>query len=300
MKIATTIGEMYPYVSAPAEAVRAYEGTGFRHLDYSFYNVLYPGSPFLGDDWRREVEDAGNAAAALGFRFVQAHSPAYNPLDPAADHEAGLRATLRSIEACGMLGIPNIVVHSGYTTRLTYPASRDAYFQENLAFYRSLYPAMEKYGVRVLIENSAEGNMGSRYFFMTGEEMADFLQYAGHPLLGACWDTGHGNMRGADQYRELTSLGTFLQAVHIQDNHGGADEHIAPFFGTVSMDAVLRGLLAVQFQGYFTFESDNFLPRRPAGDGPLASAPLSVKRASLALLYEIGRACLSAYGCCEE
>ena len=40
MKIATTIGEMYSFVRSPAEAVRAYEGTGFRYLDYSFYTVL--------------------------------------------------------------------------------------------------------------------------------------------------------------------------------------------------------------------------------------------------------------------
>ena len=36
MKIATTIGEMFPYVNSPAEAVRAYEGSGFHFLDYSF------------------------------------------------------------------------------------------------------------------------------------------------------------------------------------------------------------------------------------------------------------------------
>ena len=33
MKIATTIGELNGYVQTPAEAVAAYAGTGFRHLD---------------------------------------------------------------------------------------------------------------------------------------------------------------------------------------------------------------------------------------------------------------------------
>ena len=40
MKIATTIGEMYPFTATPAEAIAAYEGTGFRYLDYSFYEVV--------------------------------------------------------------------------------------------------------------------------------------------------------------------------------------------------------------------------------------------------------------------
>ena len=32
-----TIGEMFDYVSTPAEAVRAYRGSGFKYLDYCFY-----------------------------------------------------------------------------------------------------------------------------------------------------------------------------------------------------------------------------------------------------------------------
>ena len=111
MKLATTIGDFDFYTSCPAESVAAFEGTGFKHLDYNFYSVIYPGSPFLGENWKKEVFDAGEAAAKLGMDFVQAHSPSYNPLDPHSDHEAGMLATLRSIEGCGMLGIKNLVDH---------------------------------------------------------------------------------------------------------------------------------------------------------------------------------------------
>ena len=40
MKIATTIGEMYPFTSSYEEAISAYEGTGFRYLDFSFYSIV--------------------------------------------------------------------------------------------------------------------------------------------------------------------------------------------------------------------------------------------------------------------
>ena len=49
MKLATTIGDFLPWGCSPADAVRLYDGTGFRHLDYNFYRVIRPGSPFLGD-----------------------------------------------------------------------------------------------------------------------------------------------------------------------------------------------------------------------------------------------------------
>ena len=311
MKLASTTGEFHGYARTPADAVRFYEGTGFRHLDYNFYDVLRPGSPFLGDRWLDEVEEAGREAERLGFDFIQAHSPNYNPFDPKADHEAGMLATIRSIEACGRLGIPNIVVHPGMTTELTYPDGRDGYFSRNRDFYRSLFPAMEKWNVNVLIENSAEANMGTRYFFMTGQEMRDFADYVDHPLLHCNWDIGHANMRGTDQREDILAMGGHLRGLHIQDNFGACDEHIAPFMGTTDMDAVMQGLLEVGYQGYFTFETENMLlsygrwphKRRQAPsvtERRLAVPPLDLRRKAAALLYEIGRSILFAYDCYEE
>ena len=311
MKLASTTGEFHGYARTPADAVRFYEGTGFRHLDYNFYNVIYPESPFLGNRWLDEVEEAGREAERLGFDFIQAHSPNYNPFDPKADHEAGMLATIRSIEACGRLGIPNIVVHPGMTTELTYPDGRDGYFSRNRDFYRSLFPAMEKWNVNVLIENSAEANMGTRYFFMTGQEMRDFADYVDHPLLHCNWDIGHANMRGTDQREDILAMGGHLRGLHIQDNFGACDEHIAPFMGTTDMDAVMQGLLEVGYKGYFTFETENMLlsygrwphKRRQAPsvtDRRLAVPPLDLRRKAAALLYEIGRSILFAYDCYEE
>ena len=311
MKLATTTGDFTNYVKTPAEAVRAFEGTGFKYLDYSFYNVIYPGSPFLGNDWLREVEEAAEAAAKLGFTFVQSHSPRYNFLNPDADHETGMLATIRSIEACGRLGIPNIVVHSGASWNILYPEDRDEYFRVNKVFYKSLFPAMEKWNVNVLIENSAEKNMDGRYFFMTGQEMRDFVDMVGHPLLHACWDIGHANMRGANQYKEILDIGSELRAVHIQDNYGTFDEHMAPMTGTIDMDAVIQALLAIDFKGFFTFESEKILTAwnswpharietEGISERRLASPSLELKRKAEALLYEIGKFMLSSYGIFED
>ncbi len=62
MKLATTTADFQRYSLTPAEAVRCYEGTGFRYLDYNFYKEIYPGSPFLTDDWMARVRDAAKAA----------------------------------------------------------------------------------------------------------------------------------------------------------------------------------------------------------------------------------------------
>jgi len=299
MIVATSIGDMYRFSNSPAEAVSLYEGTGFRYLDYNFYNAHEPGSPYIlpsDSAWKKEVADVMAVSEKLGFRFVQAHAPGFNPKAVGADAETGLLAIRRSIEACGMLGIPNIVLHTSFSEDLLYPQDRDGYFEYNRAFLRQLLPAAEKYGVIICVENSAEANMGKRYFFMTPEEMNAFLAFVDHPLVGICWDTGHAVLRGkCDQYAELLELGKNLKAVHIQDNHGQWDEHLAPWEGILDLDSIVRGLVDIRFPGPFTFEAGNSFGGRGS-----VKPPLAVRKKAMELLYLIGKTALEAHHCFEN
>ncbi len=301
MKTATTLGSLYAYGLTPAEAVTAAAGSGFRYIDYSFYNCCNADSPFMADDdsiWRKTVADAAAAAAAVGVKYVQAHTPNYNPAGE-CDHEACLRAVRRSIEACGILGIPNAVIHTSYSRQHLYPGDRDAYFEYNREFLRKLLPVAEKYGVTVCVENSTSGNMQGMYFFMTAGEMNDFIAYMNHPLIGACWDTGHALIEGkSDQYADLVELGSNLKAVHIHDNNG-ADNHLNPYAGSLQLDSIMKGLLDISFPGYFTFEADSFISRCN-GSGPLSRVPLDIHLDGIAMLYKIGRHALETYGCFEK
>lgn len=313
MKLATSIGDFGGYTKSAAEAVRAFEGTGFKHLDYNFYREVYKGSPFMGDHWMDAVKAAGAEAEKLGFDFVQAHSPGNNPLNPQEDWDTVVLGNVRSIEACAYLGIPSIVVHSGIADKILYEGGKDEYFEVNRRFYEALRPASEKYNVNVLIENSARANMGDRYFFMTGQEMIDFIDYCDMPKLHACWDVGHANMQDPDQYKDIMTLGNHLKGIHFQDNLGHTDDHMAPFMGTLDVDSVMRGLFDCGYAkeiGILDFECDNILCRakswpnyRNAFSGEAAKLPgptLRMKQAAICLLYEIGRGILEAYDCFEE
>ena len=71
-------------------------------------------SPFMQQDdtcWMKEVDDAACAAADCGFEFVQAHAPGYNPLKE-SDYECSMHAMCRSVDACGRLRIPTVVLHT--------------------------------------------------------------------------------------------------------------------------------------------------------------------------------------------
>lgn len=96
-----------------------------------------------------------------------------------------------------------------------------------------------------------------------------------------------------------------MYALHIQDNLGTDDSHIAPFCGSLNLDAVMHGLMDINYKGYFTFEAGNILLpascRRPfEKDQRLATAPLELRIKAENLLYEMGKYILEAYDCFEE
>ena len=74
----------------------------------------------MQDGWKDEVNKIKNLAQELGMEFVQAHSQGGNPLSDDKEHvDFLLKATIRSIEICEMLGIKNTVVHNGEKEGLT-------------------------------------------------------------------------------------------------------------------------------------------------------------------------------------
>jgi sugar phosphate isomerase/epimerase len=160
----------------------------------------------------------------------------------------------------------------------------------------------------VLIENSTSANMGDRYFANSGADMLEFLKFVDHPLLHACWDTGHANCEGS-QYNDIITLGKELFEIHYNDNHGIKDEHLIPFFGTLNHDEVINALIDSKFESYFTLEcSSSLIPknywlggrRTFNGDARLAEPQLFMQQKCVALMYSIAKYMLTAYNIFEE
>lgn len=307
MRLATTTGDLDRYCRDHIESIRAFEGSGFKHIDFNFYNDAKPGAFLTQDDWMDTVKAASQAAESLGFDFVQSHAPSINTMSPGFDMDFGVTVMERTVEACAFLGIPCTVFHTGFRPDVTYPDGHAAYYKENFAFIRRLFPVLERTGVKLLIENTCTKNMGTQYFPITGEDMKDFVQTLGHPNVHCCWDTGHANIQGLDQYHDILTMGDDLCAVHVHDNHGITDDHIMPFLGTADFDAIIRGLIDSGFKGCFTFECDHlFNPfnawpnaRRQLftdGSAKLTELPLPLMRQAQALLYSVGCRMLESYG----
>lgn len=304
MKLATSTGDIGSYLSdkSIAAPIPYLKEAGFKHLDMSFYSIIYPGSPWLapGDGWKKEVEDCLKAAEQYGVDFVQSHAPDGEHFVEGEKRDALILATKRSIEACAMLGCPNTVVHSAPI----HGAAKEVFTQKNVEFLRLFENDAEKYNVEILSENSAD-LWNPEYYANTGLDLLALVKAADMPMLHICWDTGHGNVQGLNQYKELTDMGGEIHAFHIQDNYGDNDSHVMPMTGTTNFDQILRGMRDIGYKGVFTFEGGNTIRR--SGSWPnyrreilpsdrLANVPVAIQQKQLAVMYEIGKWMLESYG----
>jgi len=300
MKLATTTGDFSLFCPTYEEKIKHIYEAGFKHIDLGMYTITETNPLFFGDDWQKSANDILEYAKSLGVDFVQAHSPNGNPLVEGEPFDILIERTIRSIEVCGMLGIPNNVVHFGWAEGI----SRKECFERNREFYRKLFPAMEKHNVNVLCENSTSVNMGDMECLKTGADMREFIEFVNHPLFHACWDTGHANCEGP-QYNEILDIGEHLYAVHINDNLQNYDAHVMPYFGTINMDEVMTALTKMDYKGYFTFEAGNSfrLPkyRRPFEKNDRLFKPTFMMKKHLEnLMYDMGKYMLEQYNCFEE
>ena len=278
---------------------------GFQYIDLSLYRIDENDELLVSEQWADNAKVILENTQRKGAEFVQAHSPGGNPLAEDQAHVDELvRATIRSIDVCGVLGIPNIVVHAGFLPGI----SKAENFEKNKAFFAKLFPAMERNNVNVLCENSTQKNTGDMYFTNSGADIKEFVGYVGHPLFHACWDTGHGNCEG-NQYDDILAIGDDLFAVHINDNSGRGDEHVIPYLGTVNMDEIMHALIDVGYKGSFTFECGSTL--RPARtwlgnrktfeqDDRLREPMLFMQKQVERLMHDIGEYILKSYHCFEE
>ena len=298
MKIATTT-EDFRFLENNEEAIKRISDAGFRYIDLSIYTQPQT-LVFMGDDWKEYVLRLKEHAKKLGVKYVQAHSPGFNAFEEDDMLKTYIEQTIRSIEVCGMLGIPTTVVHSGCDFNM----EKDEFFEKNLKFYKLLYPAMEENNVNVLIENNARANLGERYAFYDGKTMKEFLEYANHSLLHACWDTGHANLEG-HQYEDIIDLGEELYAIHFNDNRGEKDEHIIPYMGNFAIDDVMIALKEINYKGYFTFEANNSIwggemRSQICKNNILAEPPVFLFDEIENIKYKIGKYILEKYDCFEE
>ncbi|MCR4718953.1 MAG: sugar phosphate isomerase/epimerase [Firmicutes bacterium] len=299
MKIATTTGDFSAYTESNLEAIEYVKKSGFRYIDYSFCLDYNNKTGFFGND-ADYIKKLHKKIGELDVMLIQSHAP-FSSLMFEKDISGLICDTIKCVRACAELDIPTLVVHTGYAHSL----SKEETLKKNKEFFMPILEEAAQCKVKILAENFNKMEYEDIYWIDNATDLKEFIEYVNHTSLYAVWDAGHANLQEMNQYDELKIIGSYLQALHIHDNLGEGDNHMAPFFGTMSIDSLMQGLIDIGYSGYFTFEAENILlpfknRRICTDDTRLLKAPLELRLKAEAFLYEIGKTILKAYDCFEE
>jgi sugar phosphate isomerase/epimerase len=167
---------------------------------------------------------------------------------PQMEPEAAMAALDRLREQCEEALMEYVVLHLGTDPDRERGLQRVG---DVLAAAATAYMAA---GVRLCLENHYPFDYQGKYEL--GDRPEDFLalfERASSDALRFCLDTGHAHMtRNAADF--LTRLGPSLGCVHIADNHGEHDDHLAPGEGTIDWPVLLRAIAATGFRGPYVLE----------------------------------------------
>ena len=239
------------------------KAAGFDAFDMSFFEMFGDKDyPMNGDNWRDYVCSLRAVADECGIVCNQAHAPFASSAGDEEDDKRRFAAIVRSMEAAAMLGAKVIVVHP--KQHLPYTTCKDALFDMNVQFYRSLLPYCEQFGIKVACENMWQYNRAAGRIIDSTcsrpEEFCAYLDAVDSPFLVACLDIGHTALTDEELPYFIRKLGKErLQALHVHDNDLHGDDHTLPFTRRIDFSAATAALSDIGYAGDLTFEADNFL-----------------------------------------
>ncbi len=139
-----------------------------------------------------------------------------------------------SLDVAVTLGSPHVVIHGGYTF-LDLADGLEGWVERAGDNLRTLVKEARHRNLKLVLENIWDKEPGT---------LLTVAQKAGDPdNLGFCFDTGHFNLFSEVPMRSwLQALGNRIWEVHVHDNFGDTDDHIAVGDGTLKYDPLIDWL----------------------------------------------------------
>jgi sugar phosphate isomerase/epimerase len=240
-----TSGKTVPF----EETLQFVKQAGFEEIDMGLE------APALtGPGWESALYDRIRLCEREHIRIRYAHMPYHYPKpDDAKGWEEFYTATCRAIDFAKAAGVDSAAIHPHSFVKKDYdPVKERAEAIEFLTPYQDY--ALRKGFVLCLENMRGAGQSADPALRRLGMETADVISIADELQLGVCWDTGHGNISGQEQYKSITALGDRLKMVHLNDNFAEGDIHLAISLGNADWDQIAAGLAAVGYKGSLNTE----------------------------------------------
>jgi sugar phosphate isomerase/epimerase len=195
---------------------------------------------------RVDTLNLGRIRAALTDRnlSVIGHTAYYLPFASAYDsiHQAAIEEAVQCLNFFAELGVSAMNVHVDSRAPGHSP---DWIRQRNIAAYTAILVKAQELGLTLMVENG-EGD-DADYFAPIFEAIPD---------LGLHLDIGHANINTRKSHAPafLSRFGDRLKHVHLSDNKGRSDDHLAIGAGSIDWKKELKALKATGYDGTITLE----------------------------------------------
>ena len=193
------------------------------------------------DKTQPDVQASLDAALEVPHRVL--HAP-FAELCPAAIDPLVRAVTRRRFLQAAALakryGAEKMVVHSGFIPLVYYP---EWFAPQSAAFWREFLNDVD--GLTLCVENVME---------TSPDALRQIAELVNDPRLRICFDVGHAFCQSGELAPWLDALAPYISHVHLHNNHGSFDEHLALDTGTLDMAALLCRLERLAPQATYTLE----------------------------------------------
>ena len=242
---------------------------GFDALDYNIDDRCATAEDFFStnayqmseDELCRYYTEMYEYIRSIGLYVGQTHAvfgtPGY------ANHpDLYLAVTRKNILQAHLLHCRHIVIHPIKTAGRIYDAEAEFCRARNLEFFRSLLPDLEKYDVKIGIENMWAFDKEKKIHASVcshPEEILSLIEELGDKHFCSCPDLGHfaltGNDTGNTVGGALRKLGSTVEIIHAHEVKEHEDSHNIPYsFGSMDWDAIVDALRDIHYGGTLNFE----------------------------------------------
>lgn len=259
MKIGITTYSLARKAEDELPAIKRFADAGFTALDYSLDIHDGADSLYLKDGWREYAEKLRAEADKYGLVFALVHAPLIYTSDNEENVARKIEITKRGFEVAKILGSPYMVVHPRMFTDGINGENAEKYLSFNVDFYNELLPYAEKANVKIALENMFGYDVKVRRLcrttFSTMEEMLECKRRLNSDYITICLDTGHSNIHRESPALAAKKLGKNLECLHVHDNWGIDDNHLACGFGNIDWDSFVEALKEIGYNGVFSSEA---------------------------------------------
>jgi len=208
--------------------------SGLEDMGFDGWEIVSEGKQKITPETLPEIK---NIIGSTNLK-ISVHGP-FTDLNLASLNDLVWNETIKQIKQCVELSADFteiVVVHPGALSPLE-SQMKDKAWERNVEALRLLTDHAKEYGVRLCLENMP--NM-EKLLCRTPDELFGMVETVGSDSLGTTFDVGHSNTtkNTASFLKEIRRI----NHMHLHDNKGATDEHLAIGDGTVDWPKVFGGL----------------------------------------------------------